>query len=670
MKKMLFFLFLSISLFNYGQKVKIDSLELEMKKTKIDSVKINLLVKLLQKSLSSDINRGLPFADSLLLYAKREKNFKHISTSYRYIGNYYMYKGEYDTAIIHFNKSLEVNKSKNYANGLYSDNASLGNVYFYSRKYDSAEVKYNEALDIALNNKIKSKYTSAFLAVANVNYNSKNNEKAIEFYIKAIDSSIYLKRKDKKRVVPVYVNLGTLFLDRKEYTKSSLYLKQGYTLAKELNFKQGIGDAGLKLGRSYYENNTKLKESENILLNCIQIYKDLGDTPFLINSYLNLSDLYIITGELNKSIDLKLKAVSLAKSHNLKDYYYAATVSLAKSYYKNKNYQSSLKNVNSILKDTADARMTGLTKISLYKLKSDLESINKDYKQALIFSQILNNEIQQQFKEEKNKIVIDIQEKYETEKKEKENLQLKAEQAEQAFILEKETKQKWYLGLGLLASLFTLGVFGFYYNRNKKQKEVIENLQKELHHRIKNNLTIIDTFIEVTKEELIDKKFISKLNELQNRIESINEVHRQLYQNQDVTQLKLKNYIDTIAQNVQQSINNSNIEIQQNIPDNLGMRSDKSFPVGLIINEFLTNSFKYAFPSNQLGSISINLKASKKHYQLELSDNGIGLPKGFSIEKTESFGMRVMKLLTEQLKGTFLLENLNGVQLIIKFPKQ
>ncbi len=668
MKKMLFFLFLSLPLFNYGQKTKLDSLELKVKQTEIDSVKINLLVMLLEKAIDSDINRGLPYADSLIHYTKLAKNFKHLSTGYRYIGNYHMYKGEYDTAIIFFNKSLEVSKSINYVKGLYSDNASLGNVYFYNRKFDSAKIKYNEALDIALKNNIKSKYTSAYLAVANVNYYTNNNEKAIKNYIKAIDSGIYLKGKGKKRIIPVYINLGALFLDRKEYVKSNLYLKQGYTLAKKLEFKQGMADAGLKLSRSYYENNSKFKESEKILLNCIKIYKEIGDNPFLINSYLNLSDLYIATGELDKSIELKHKAVSLAKTHNLKDYYYAATTGLAKSYYKNKNYESSLKNVNTILKDTADNRMTNLTKISLFRLKSELEAINKNFEQAFIYSQILNKETNKQFKEEKNQIVNDIQEKYETEKKEKDNIQLKTEKAEQALILEKETKKKWYLSVGLLASLLILGVFWFYYKRNKKQKEVIENLQKELHHRIKNNLSIIDTFIDVAKEEFSDKKFISKLNELQNRIESINEVHQQLYQNHDITKLNIKKYINTIAKNVQQSINNPHIKIQQNLDNTIKIPADKSFPMGLIINEFLTNSFKYAFKKHEKGIVSIEISKDTTNYKLQLSDNGIGLPKDFNIETTESFGTRIMKLLTEQLKGTFLLESANGVQLTIKFP--
>jgi two-component sensor histidine kinase len=208
----------------------------------------------------------------------------------------------------------------------------------------------------------------------------------------------------------------------------------------------------------------------------------------------------------------------------------------------------------------------------------------------------------------------------------------------------------------------------FTLKKTKKQKEVIESLQKELHHRVKNNLSIIDTFIEVAKEEFADGKFSKKLTELQNRINSINEVHQQLYKNEDVTNLNLKKYIDTLSSNVANSFSNENISIEKSVQGKLNLHADKSFPVGLIINEFLTNSYKYAFGTNT-GIVKIEINDKGNTYELALSDNGKGLPENFDIETTESFGLRIIKLLAEQLNGNFALTNNNGVALTIKFPK-
>lgn len=231
-------------------------------------------------------------------------------------------------------------------------------------------------------------------------------------------------------------------------------------------------------------------------------------------------------------------------------------------------------------------------------------------------------------------------------------------------------KNKNILTLGLLIGFLILATLMalYFLEKIKKQKALVENLQKELHHRVKNNLSIIDSFIEVTKDEFDDQKFDTKLTELQNRINSINEVHQQLYTNNDITNLNLKNYIEKLTKNVSAAFSNQNIIIEKNVKDNLRLQTDKSFPIGLIINEFLTNSYKYAFNNNQ-GKIKIYLNDIGNTYQLSLSDNGKGLPSNFDIDKTDSFGLRIIKLLAQQLNGTFDLTSTEGVQLTINFPK-
>lgn len=249
------------------------------------------------------------------------------------------------------------------------------------------------------------------------------------------------------------------------------------------------------------------------------------------------------------------------------------------------------------------------------------------------------------------------------------NLQLKAEKAEQEILLAQESKRKWQLGAGLGVALIGLGVFGFYYRKNKKQKDVIESLQKELHHRVKNNLSIIDTFIEVAKEEFEDPKFTNKLSDLQNRIDSINEVHKQLHIKEDVTNLKLKKYLAQLSSNIASSFSDLDITIIQKVNENLVIPADKSFSIGLIVNEFLTNSFKYGFEKGEKGVVKIQIHENKNSLKLHLSDNGKGLPEDFDIEQSESFGLRIIKLLSQQLDGYFKLKNQNGVHLDITFSK-
>ncbi len=200
------------------------------------------------------------------------------------------------------------------------------------------------------------------------------------------------------------------------------------------------------------------------------------------------------------------------------------------------------------------------------------------------------------------------------------------------------------------------------------QKKLIENLQRELHHRIKNNLAIIDTFIEVAKDDFEDENFIDKLTELQNRIQSINELHRQLYKSKDITLINLNDYVKTLVGNIQESFPDNKITITQNIDDKLKFSADESFAIGLIINEFLTNSYKYAF-DNKTGNIRIEISQNNQVRTLQLSDNGKGLPKDFDIETSTSFGIRMMQLLSQQLKAAFELDGKNGTSLRIQLKK-
>ncbi|PQJ31746.1 hypothetical protein BST92_07325 [Nonlabens arenilitoris] len=231
-----------------------------------------------------------------------------------------------------------------------------------------------------------------------------------------------------------------------------------------------------------------------------------------------------------------------------------------------------------------------------------------------------------------------------------------------------KNKNILYLIILLLALIAIIVFIYYFFNRLKKQKATIESLQKELHHRVKNNLSIIDTFIEVAKEEFNEIRFTTKLSELQNRIDSINEVHQQLYLKEDITNLNLKKYIDKLSNNITASFSNHEIEIVNNINNSLTIKADKSFSIGLVINEFITNSFKYAF-ENKSGKVSINVVENKNSYAVTLKDNGKGLPKDFNIEESETFGLRIIKLLSKQLNGTFELINNNGVILNITFPK-
>ncbi|MCX6170476.1 MAG: ATP-binding protein [Ignavibacteriales bacterium] len=182
-------------------------------------------------------------------------------------------------------------------------------------------------------------------------------------------------------------------------------------------------------------------------------------------------------------------------------------------------------------------------------------------------------------------------------------------------------------------------------------------LLKEIHHRVKNNLQIISSLLFLQSCKIKDEENLSIFQESQNRIKSMALVHEKLYQSKELSRINFSEYINNLAQFIYQTYKNqsANIEFDYQL-DDVFMSIDDAVPLGLILNELLTNSIKYAFrhlkpESEQKKIIQIRLKKDFDQLLFEVSDNGIGLPKDFDIQKSESLGLKLVNNLTQQVRG-------------------
>ena len=202
-----------------------------------------------------------------------------------------------------------------------------------------------------------------------------------------------------------------------------------------------------------------------------------------------------------------------------------------------------------------------------------------------------------------------------------------------------------------------------------------ETLLKEIHHRVKNNLQIIQSLLYLQSKGVKDQKFLDLLKDSQSRIKSMALIHEKLYRSNDLGKINFSDYIRNLADNVLQTFrgSSSNIHLDMAISD-VSLTIDTSIPCGLIINELLSNSLKYAFPNNRKGVIHINLSAKDysngiigKEITLNIADDGIGLPKDFDWEKSDSLGLKLVHNLTNQLDGDIKVDGEDGVSYTIKF---
>ena len=201
-----------------------------------------------------------------------------------------------------------------------------------------------------------------------------------------------------------------------------------------------------------------------------------------------------------------------------------------------------------------------------------------------------------------------------------------------------------------------------------KEKEV---LLKEVHHRVKNNLQVISSILNLQSSYVKDENTLNILRESQNRIKSMSFIHESLYQTTDFSKINFSEYITSLSKNLVHSygIYDDLVDLKLSL-DNISLNLDTSIPCGLILNELISNSLKYAFKEKKKGVINIQLFEKNKNVHLIVQDNGVGLPEEINYENTDSLGLQLVITLVEQINGTIKLENNKGAKYTITFKKE
>lgn len=208
-------------------------------------------------------------------------------------------------------------------------------------------------------------------------------------------------------------------------------------------------------------------------------------------------------------------------------------------------------------------------------------------------------------------------------------------------------------------------------NREENLKNSLKEKElylKEIHHRVKNNLQIINALLNLQKRKLSDESLITIFSETQNRVLSMATVHEELYRSNNLGKINLKNLINSIVNNLFRTYRLDKPVNYKNNLSEVHTIIDISIPLGLIINEIVSNSLKYAFLNRKDGEININLDEKDGKIIIEISDNGVGLKEDFDIEKTDSLGMSLIFNLTNQLNGKITYINKDGLKYLIEIP--
>ena len=202
-----------------------------------------------------------------------------------------------------------------------------------------------------------------------------------------------------------------------------------------------------------------------------------------------------------------------------------------------------------------------------------------------------------------------------------------------------------------------------------KEKEV---LLKEIHHRVKNNLQVISSVLRLQSDYVRDEKILALFNDSQNRIRSMALIHEKLYQSSNLLKINFDEYIRDLTDNLIRSyVSFSSAVTLTTNAIGVWLNIDTAIPCGLIINELVSNSLKHAFSeTNQENEIQISItSAHDNEFTLIVRDNGIGFPEDIDFRNTESLGLELVCIFTEQLDGTIELDRSNGTAFVITFSE-
>lgn len=323
------------------------------------------------------------------------------------------------------------------------------------------------------------------------------------------------------------------------------------------------------------------------------------------------------------------------------------------------------------------------TKEKLYEAEFKIDSASGNYLSAIRHHQKYVALKDSLFNINRTKQIEELKIQYETERQQSDLALLTQKSALQQSELENERLNKNLMLGGAIALIVMLGLL---YNRfrikQQKEKEISrknadlqrlveekEWLMKEIHHRVKNNLQVVVSLLSSQSSFLDNESAQMAIRSSQHRMHAMSLIHQQLYQSDSVATIDMFGYINNLVRYLRESLHTgSKIRFEVNVND-VELDASQAVPVGLILNEAITNAIKYAFSSRDSGVICVTMQRQKGKFDiiLQIRDNGSGFQDGFDAKTITSFGLSLITGLTKQLDGSFSFRNDNGVVLTIEF---
>lgn len=563
----------------------------------------------------------------------------------------------------------------------------MGNYYFYQSKPDSALLYFESALALGDYPDMPFFKPTVYSSLAGVYKDMGAIAKCIETNLKAKDiyekaDTSQLPKQQIKQLnglkATLYNSMAGTYVSMKEYKVANDYYQLAYDNMMQNNDYLSAGVILMNLGELQH----KQKQYESALSSFakaqILIEQDPRDVPRQVGLVeVNVGNTALALGDYEKAL-LKYEA-AIKKFENPKDNrgLVLAYTGLGRLYLKLEDYSKAnnyCQQAFALAEELSNLSTQEQACQCLYQSNKALgnsEAALRYFEEATIYRDSLLNE-------ENIKQFTALETSYEFEK-EQELLELKAQNSRRYYQTLTGT-----LSFVLLAAVI-IAILLYRLNRTRrnanaqlsgknqqisKALEEKEMLLREIHHRVKNNLQVISSLLSLQGRQVVDPIAQQAIQEGKNRVKSMALIHQDLYQEENLVGVSAQKYIEKLTQSLVNSyqISEDKIQVKTDI-DAIDLDVDTVIPLGLILNELISNALKYAFDTTQTGELSVSLKQRDQALELEVKDNGKGLPDHFSPEKTKGLGYRLIQAFTKKLKGELeMIPTKIGTQVQLRVP--
>ena len=604
-----------------------------------DSLKVSHLLNLTFDYARKDLTQAFEFlkqADSLALATNQHQLRPNIDYHYAML---HRNKGEFDQSLFYVDQFMTVMQARNDTNEIIKGHNVRMTVYYELKDYEKTLETALLMKELCERKENIQGQIGALSFMALTMSDRGFTDEAISHYEQAID--LCLEINDSFRLANIYNNLAGAFLKKKDYKESIKYYELTKSLDEKAGYTWGVFNSLHNIGNVHL-NMENYTEAEKYLREAYTIQTEIGSIQELTMTENKLGHVLCKQGKNKEGIRLLDKALKQSRENKYLE-----------------EEEFTVKYLSEAYADMGDFRKS-------------LEH-HKEFK-------AISDRI---YKEQVSAKTEELQVQYETSEKEAQIVQLNAENEIKDLRIKQDRNMRWMLLSALMLSLCVVGLIarnGLIRKRAnqalaEKNEVIAENLAekeillKEIHHRVKNNLQVISSLLNIQSRSIEDQTAKDAMIEGQNRVKSMALIHQNLYQEGDLVGVDTREYLDKLTSSLWHTyqIDESQITLKKDI-DHLNLDVDMMIPLGLIINELISNALKHAFQKNSKGSIELVLKQDHTHLMLAVIDDGKGLPQDFNFDKINSMGIKIIRAFTHKLKGTFEILSQNGTQFQFKFP--